>query len=130
MFLKTIIDAIKWQSTDLSWIWLKITRQRILATQTTEFLRNTGTSISFTLAGQLRDEPQQSTFHDMICGFFVTSLRFFNYRFRKASRSLSVSHLGVKNLLRVLGCKGGDLGDVFEIELLDVTDRSWLCVRP
>lgn len=48
-----------------------------------EFLRNTSTSISVTLAGQLRDEPQQSAFQDMICGFFVTSLCFFKYRSRR-----------------------------------------------
>lgn len=36
-FLKTIIDAIKWQSTNLSWIWLKISKQHILATKPWSF---------------------------------------------------------------------------------------------
>lgn len=103
VFLKTIIDAIKWQSTNLSWIWFKISKQHILATKPWEFLRNTSTSISVTLAGQLRDEPQQSTFQDMICGFFVTSQLFFSSTDLEGLSKLECLALGRQKLAAGLG---------------------------
>ena len=124
-FLKTIIDAIKWQSTNLSWIWLKISKQHILATKPWSFSETQVPRSVLPWPANCGMNHSKAHFKTWFVASLLRPAVFFKYRSRRPLEAWVSRTWAPKT------CCGSWVVKVETWEMclkLQRSDRSWLCV--